>query len=102
MAAAAPKTGPDPIGRIRTICLGYPEATEQSFGGHTAPAFPVRQNMIQQRCFSGPEKAGQDGYRKQIRALRCHPLMIMIFVKGAKGGVKEPRGRESDVVPKFS
>ena len=46
MAAAAPKTGADPIGRIRTICLGYPEAIEQSFGGHTAPAFRVRQKLF--------------------------------------------------------
>jgi predicted DNA-binding protein (MmcQ/YjbR family) len=45
-AVAAPKTGPDPIGRIRTICLGYPEATEKSFGGHTAPAFRVRQKLF--------------------------------------------------------
>jgi predicted DNA-binding protein (MmcQ/YjbR family) len=46
MAAAAPKTGPDPIGRIRTVCLGYPAATEKSFGGHTAPAFRVRQKLF--------------------------------------------------------
>jgi predicted DNA-binding protein (MmcQ/YjbR family) len=46
MVAAAPKTGSDPIGRIRTICLGYPETTEQSFGGHTAPAFRVRQKLF--------------------------------------------------------
>jgi hypothetical protein len=58
--------------------------------------------MIQQRGFSGSEKAGQDGYRKQIRALRCHPLMIMIFINRAKRDVKQPRGGESDVVPKFS
>ena len=45
-AVAAPTTGSDPIGRIRTICLGYPEATEKSFGGHTAPAFRVRQKLF--------------------------------------------------------
>lgn len=45
-AVAASKPGPDPIGRIRTICLDYPEATEKSFGGHTAPAFRVGQKLF--------------------------------------------------------
>jgi len=34
------------INRIRTICLGLPEATEKPFGGHTSPAFRVRDKMF--------------------------------------------------------
>jgi hypothetical protein len=32
--------------RIRDICLGLPEATEKPFGGHTSPAFRVRDKMF--------------------------------------------------------
>lgn len=32
----------DAIDRVRSICLGLPEAAEQAFGGHTAPSFRVR------------------------------------------------------------
>jgi hypothetical protein len=36
---------PDPIGRIRSLCLALPEATEQPFGGHTAPSFRVHEKL---------------------------------------------------------
>lgn len=32
----------DAIDRVRGICLRLPEATEEAFGGHTAPSFRVR------------------------------------------------------------
>jgi predicted DNA-binding protein (MmcQ/YjbR family) len=32
--------------RIREICLGLPEAQERPFGGHTAPAFRVRDKLF--------------------------------------------------------
>ena len=32
--------------RIRDICLELPEATEKPFGGHTSPAFRVRDKMF--------------------------------------------------------
>jgi hypothetical protein len=32
--------------RIRAICLELPEATEKPFGGHTSPAFRVRDKMF--------------------------------------------------------
>jgi hypothetical protein len=35
-----------PVARIREICLGLPEATEKPFGGHTSPAFRVRDKMF--------------------------------------------------------
>ena len=34
------------LSRIRAICLSLPEATERSFGGHTAPAFRVRDKLF--------------------------------------------------------
>jgi len=34
------------INRIRSICLELPEATEKPFGGHTSPAFRVRDKMF--------------------------------------------------------
>jgi hypothetical protein len=35
-----------PIVRVRTICLALPEAEERPFGGHTAPAFRVRDKLF--------------------------------------------------------
>jgi predicted DNA-binding protein (MmcQ/YjbR family) len=37
---------PSPIQRIRDICLALPEADERPFGGHTAPAFRVRNKIF--------------------------------------------------------
>jgi hypothetical protein len=34
------------VARIRAICLGLPEAVEKPFGGHTSPAFRVRDKMF--------------------------------------------------------
>ena len=34
------------IARLRGICLGFPEAEERSFGGHTSPAFRVRDKLF--------------------------------------------------------
>ena len=34
------------IARIRAICLDLPEAVEKPFGGHTSPAYRVRDKMF--------------------------------------------------------
>jgi hypothetical protein len=34
------------IARVRSICLALPEAEEKSFGGHTSPAFRVRDKIF--------------------------------------------------------
>jgi predicted DNA-binding protein (MmcQ/YjbR family) len=34
------------IARIRAICLDLPEVVEKPFGGHTAPAFRVRDKLF--------------------------------------------------------
>jgi hypothetical protein len=36
----------DAVERVREICLALPEAVEKSFGGHTSPAFRVRDKMF--------------------------------------------------------
>jgi hypothetical protein len=33
-------------GRIRAICLALPEVVEKPFGGHTAPAYRVREKLF--------------------------------------------------------
>jgi predicted DNA-binding protein (MmcQ/YjbR family) len=35
-----------PVQRVRAICLALPEVEERPFGGHTAPAFRVRDKMF--------------------------------------------------------
>ena len=35
-----------PLDRVRGICLALPEAEERPFGGHTAPAFRVRDKLF--------------------------------------------------------
>ncbi len=35
-----------PIDRVRAICLALPEAEERPFGGHTAPAFRIRDKLF--------------------------------------------------------
>jgi predicted DNA-binding protein (MmcQ/YjbR family) len=37
---------PGSIARIREICLALPEAVEKPFGGHTDPAFRVRDKIF--------------------------------------------------------
>jgi predicted DNA-binding protein (MmcQ/YjbR family) len=37
---------PDAVARVREICLALPEVAEKSFGGHTSPAFRVRDKMF--------------------------------------------------------
>jgi hypothetical protein len=34
------------IAHLRRICLGLPEAEEKPFGGHTSPAFRVRDKLF--------------------------------------------------------
>lgn len=48
-----PRRAPEPrssgssvSSELRRICRRFPEATEKPFGGHTAPAFRVRDNLF--------------------------------------------------------
>ncbi|MBO0692374.1 MAG: MmcQ/YjbR family DNA-binding protein [Acidimicrobiaceae bacterium] len=38
--------GSDPVERVRAISLALPEVEERPFGGHTSPAFRVRNKMF--------------------------------------------------------
>jgi predicted DNA-binding protein (MmcQ/YjbR family) len=38
--------GEDALARLRSICLALPEAVEKPFGGHTSPAFRVRDKLF--------------------------------------------------------
>ncbi len=40
------RSPPGPLDRVRSICLAFPEAEERPFGGHTAPAFRVRDKIF--------------------------------------------------------
>ena len=44
--ARGTKAPKDPIERLRQICLALPEVEEKPFGGHTAPAFRVRDKLF--------------------------------------------------------
>ena len=44
--AAGAKKKQDPIERLRALCLALPEVEEKPFGGHTAPAFRVRDKLF--------------------------------------------------------
>jgi hypothetical protein len=53
-----------------------------------SPAVPVRQDVVEQGGLAGAEEAGQHGYRKSSIRLRCHALMIIIFIKKFGPGVR--------------
>jgi hypothetical protein len=40
------RSGARVLARIRAICLALPEVEEKPFGGHTAPAFRVRDKLF--------------------------------------------------------
>jgi predicted DNA-binding protein (MmcQ/YjbR family) len=46
MTMAAERSESSAADRIRAICLGFPDAEEKPFGGHTSPAFRVRDKMF--------------------------------------------------------
>ena len=43
---ARAKSTKQAVEQLRRICLALPEAEEKSFGGHTAPAFRVRDKLF--------------------------------------------------------
>jgi len=44
--ASAPGPSPEVVAALRRICLALPEVVERQFGGHTAPAFRVRDKLF--------------------------------------------------------
>ena len=43
---SSPPAEPGPIDQLRSRCSHWPEVSERPFGGHTAPAFRVRDKMF--------------------------------------------------------
>jgi hypothetical protein len=56
---SAAKSG-DPLAQLRTICLALPETVEKPFGGHTAPAFRVRDKLF--AMSAGEHDGGQSEF----------------------------------------
>jgi predicted DNA-binding protein (MmcQ/YjbR family) len=52
--------GEDALARLREICLALPEAVEKPFGGHSSPAFRIRDKMF--------AMAGEDGGELWLKA----------------------------------
>lgn len=79
---------PDPIERLRRICLGFPEATERSFGGHTAPSFRVRDKLFVMTSEDGTAMTckAPPGDQAMLVAADPHRYFVPAYV-GAKGWV---------------
>jgi predicted DNA-binding protein (MmcQ/YjbR family) len=45
-AGSVASVAPTPIDRVRAVCLPLPEVEERPFGGHTAPAWRVRDKLF--------------------------------------------------------
>ncbi len=74
--------------RLREICLALPEAAEKPFGGHTAPAFRVREKLFLMTSEDGETmtfKAGP-GVQQALVASAPERFFVPAYV-GAKGWV---------------
>jgi len=73
-----------PVQRVRAICLALPEAEERPFGGHTAPAFRIRDKLF--------VMTSEDGASTTMKAPRGAQQMFVAsdpqrFFVGSKGWV---------------
>ena len=61
----------DAIGRLRRICLGFPETVERPFGGHSAPSFRVGDKLFVTTSEDGRSmtcKAPEGGQEALVRS----------------------------------
>jgi predicted DNA-binding protein (MmcQ/YjbR family) len=58
-----------PIDRIRRVCLALPETQEKPFGGHTSPAFRVRDKFF--------VMTSEDGSSITLKAARGIPAILV-------------------------
>lgn len=80
--------GEDALTRLREICLSLPGATEQPFGGHTAPSFRVRGKFFVMTSEDGRSmtfKAGP-GVQEALVAADPRRFFVPAYV-GPKGWV---------------
>lgn len=81
-------TTPDPITRIRALCLALPEAVERPFGGHTAPSFRVKDRLFVTTYEDGSAMTLKAGPGIQQALIAEHPdrFFVPAYV-GSKGWV---------------
>jgi hypothetical protein len=85
--------------RIRAICLELPEATEKPFGGHTSPAFRVRDKMFV--VISEDQRSMTVKADKGVQGILVNSNPERFFVPkyvGSKGwvGVRLDRAKQPD------
>jgi hypothetical protein len=78
----------DAIARIREICLALPKVTEKPFGGHTAPAFRVRDKLFATTSEDGSFLTfkGAPGVQEALVAAEPERFFVPAYV-GSKGWV---------------
>ncbi len=78
----------DPIARIRAICLALPEVVEKPFGGHSAPAFRVRDKLFVSTSEDGSYMTfkGAPGAQEALVAGEPERFFVPPYV-GSKGWV---------------
>jgi predicted DNA-binding protein (MmcQ/YjbR family) len=78
----------DAIARIRDICLALPEVAEKPFGGHTAPAFRVRDKLFATTSEDGSFLTfkGGPGVLEALVAAEPERFFVPAYV-GSKGWV---------------
>jgi predicted DNA-binding protein (MmcQ/YjbR family) len=74
--------------RLREICLGLPEAVEKPFGGHTAPAFRIRDKLFVMTSEDGQTMTFKAGPGTQEALVAADPdrFFVPAYV-GARGWV---------------
>ncbi|MFC4530720.1 MmcQ/YjbR family DNA-binding protein [Sphaerisporangium dianthi] len=78
----------DVLGRLRDICGSLPEVAEKPFGGHTAPAFRVRDKLFVMTSEDGDSMTFKAGPGVQEALVASDPGRFFVppYV-GAKGWV---------------
>ena len=88
-----------PLERVRGICLELPEAEERPFGGHTAPAFRVRDKFFVMTSEDGTSITlkAPEGVQAILVASDPERFFVPKYV-GAKGwvGVRLDHTAETD------
>lgn len=79
---------PEGADRLRRICLRFPETTERAFGGHTAPAFRVRDKLFVMTSEDGTTLTCKAGPGEQQLLVAADPDRFFVprYV-GSKGWV---------------
>jgi predicted DNA-binding protein (MmcQ/YjbR family) len=85
------------IERIRKVCLSFPETEEKSFGGHTAPAFRVRDKLFVMTSEDGTTLTCKTAPGVQQILVGSNPAEFFVpkYV-GAKGWVGVTLGAVTD------